>query len=217
VLTDAELMKVYQYKFAEDKPAIRFSTVARTPRPEPYFVSMDLVAHFGEEGEDTEAEEINFGRIRLEVRCDVAPLASRVFLLLCNDDQKFTVTFGDVEFCRHSGEEDGGANDTFSTENRLLANLPGMMSFVLKPGESEPRTKELQICHPDKKANRHGLNGAVFAKVVCGMESLKYVDSFRDAMWDREKKHPFNDAMPAVYFYFDNVTVDAEFCGVEEL
>lgn len=95
ILPQNELMDLYTFLFAENKPAIEFSAVERTARPEPVFVGMDLIVHFGEEDEElrggSEFVQQIFGRIRLEVRCDVAPLASKFFLFLCNEDQKFVL------------------------------------------------------------------------------------------------------------------------------
>ncbi|OQV18032.1 putative BTB/POZ domain-containing protein 6 [Hypsibius exemplaris] len=216
ILTPAELIDLYTYKFAENKPAIPFPAEERTARPEPIYVSMDLIAHFGEESEElkggTEFDEYIFGRIRLEVRCDVAPLASKCFIFLCTDDRKFTLRYGDVEFDRRGADDDPMPEDcpkTFPLENRLLANLPGMVSFVICEEDAAPRVCELQICHDDKTANKETY-GMVFAKVVSGMETLKAVDSFRDPVWNRECGHPFTESMPAVFFYFGNVSVEAE-------
>ncbi|OWA50168.1 putative BTB/POZ domain-containing protein 6 [Hypsibius exemplaris] len=226
VLAPIELSEVYNYIFADEKPVIRFSARSRLPRPKRQYVTMKLTE------EDPEKVVVAEDTITIEVRCDVAPLASGTFLTMCHSGERhFTISYGDAEFSRRtavkqssltkSKQRRGPANAatdqnghfnghgrSFPVENRLLSNIPGWVSFASEDPEegNEVRAETLQICHAEKKANRLGLGGMVFAKVVRGMEALKVFSAGSEDWRSTRRVHSFSN----VVVHADFLTDDSE-------
>ena len=100
-------------------------------------------------------------------------------------------------------------DNTNKTQNPSSQSNPSFLMTTLcryglvvleDPEEGEgARADLLQICHPDKKANRAGLNGMVFAKVVRGMDTPQIFSSGVED-WRSTKR----------FHFLSNVVVHAE-------
>ncbi|GAV09824.1 hypothetical protein RvY_19301-2 [Ramazzottius varieornatus] len=137
ILGPAELMDIYAFKFADKKPEIAYDAEPRTPRPDTFFVSFELLADIRTDTsvpdeEEEEEEDMDFGiretfvtvqlgKVTVEVRADIVPATSKFFFRLCDDDLKFRIMYGDVEFERHGTTETKlGKMKVFPRENNLL-------------------------------------------------------------------------------------------------
>lgn len=139
ILSPAELMDLYAFKFADKKPEIAYNAEPRTPRPDTFFVSFELLADIRTDtsilDEEEEEEDMNFGsretfvtvqlgKVTVEVRADIVPATSKFFFRLCDDDLRFRIMYGDVEFERHGTTETKlGKLKVFPRENNLLRSV----------------------------------------------------------------------------------------------
>ena len=174
LLTLEELKLLYEAKFCQPKPVIRFSSLPRQSRPQRChtYIELKLVSY-------TPPASQRSGIIDLEIFSDLAPETSQFFLQRLKS-LFLVINFADVSFYDRRSLYHGV--DRMPQEEGVLLDAPFMVALE---GADEDDGLELRICHPTRSDYK---SGVIFARIDDGMEVLTSLELCHEA-WRKADLH----------------------------